>query len=53
MGNPFTLIWAVAHIALVDNLILDSRFRSNLKLIVRFVDDMLIVLENVKGELDD
>ena len=53
MGNPFICIWAVVHFALVKNLLLNRKFKSNLLFLVRFIDDMLLVWKEVRTEPDN
>ena len=46
--NLFTCVWAVSYFSLVEYLILEGRFKINEKLMVMFIDDALIVWENLK-----
>ena len=43
MGNPFTCVWAVVHFDLVEHLLLESRFKTNDVVLVRFIDDVFII----------
>ena len=51
MGNPFTCMWAVAHFALVEHLILDSRHKSNIIVLVRFIDDTFVIWKRLRLNL--
>ena len=52
MGNPFTCMWAVAHFALVEHLILDSRHKSNIIVLVRFIDDTFVIWKKIETQPD-
>ena len=51
--NPFACTWAVVHFSLAEHFIFESRFKRNIKLMVRLVDDMLMIGEKVSNEIDD
>ena len=42
IGKPFTYVWVVSYFTLVDYLLLESRFKISIKLIVSFINGMLI-----------
>ena len=42
MVNVFAGIWAIAHFAFVEHLILERKFKNNMLAMVRFIDGMLI-----------
>ena len=50
MGNPFTCMWAVVHFALVEKLLMESRFKANIVVLVRFIDDMFIIWREIKTQ---
>ena len=50
MGNPFTCMWAVVHFALIENLLIESRFKANIVVLVRFIDDMFIIWREIKTQ---
>ena len=53
MGNSFACIWAVEYFSLVECLILESVFKINTRLMVRFFDGTLIVWCKVENQSDD
>ena len=53
MINPFTCIWAVANFAFVENFILESKYKNNMLVLVKFVVDMLIALKKLKNQPND
>ena len=53
MGNHFACMCDVFHFALVENLILESKHRKNILLLVRFTCDVLIIWKKVKKEPND
>ena len=48
MGNTLTCAWTEDYFTLVEHLILESIFKIKIKLMVRLIEDMLIVLENTE-----
>ena len=53
MGNPFTYIWVLAHLSLIENSIFESGFKIRTNLMVRLIDNVLIVWEKVENHIDD
>ena len=43
MGNPFTCMWAVTHVAVLEILTCGSLFKKLLLLLVSFIDDVFLV----------
>ena len=48
MENLFACMHAVVHFALVENLLMESRFEANIVVLVRFIDDMFIIWRKIK-----
>ena len=48
MGNQFTCMRTVVHFALIENLLLESRFKTIIVVIVRFIDDMFVIWREIK-----
>ena len=42
MGNPFTCTWTVVHFTLVEHLLLEIRHKTNVAVLVRFTDYVLM-----------
>ena len=53
MGNPFTFMWAVVHFSLVEHLILESKHRKKILVLVRFACYIFIIWINVNRQPDD
>ena len=51
MGNPFACVRAVVHFALVEHLILEIKYRNNVLVLVRFIDDMFVVWKRLRCNL--
>ena len=50
MGNPFTSMWAVVHVALVEYLFLESIHKTKIIVLIRFIDDMFIIWKKNKQQ---
>ena len=50
MWNPFTCMWAVVHFALVEHLLLESKHKTNIIELVRFIDEMFIIWKKNKRQ---
>ena len=48
MENLFACMHAVVHFALVENLLMESRFEANIIVLVRFIDDAFMIRRKIK-----
>ena len=46
-------MWAVVNFALVKHLILESKYKKNKLVLVRFINDMFIIWRKIKTQHDD
>ena len=53
MGNPFTCSWEVAHLIILEHLMLESKFEKNLKFMVRFVVGVFVIWEKAQNKPND